>query len=66
MCYNLFMDLPNDDFILLSLINTKLRDEFYSLECLCESLDVSLDEICSRLSSLGYEYCAVRNAFVPL
>lgn len=59
------MNLPNDDYILLSLINTKLRDEFYSLDSLCESLDVSLNEICSRLSSLGYEYCAVRNAFVP-
>ncbi len=59
------MNLPNDDYILLSLINTKLRDEFYSLDSLCESLDVSLKDICSRLSSLGYEYCAVRNAFVP-
>lgn len=59
------MNLPNDDYILLSLINTKLRDEFYSLDSLCESLDVSLNDICSRLSSLGYEYCAVRNAFVP-
>lgn len=59
------MNLPNDDYILLSLINTKLRDEFYSLNSLCESLDVSLNDICSRLSSLGYEYCAVRNAFVP-
>ncbi len=59
------MNLPNDDYILLSLINTKLRDEFYSLNSLCDSLDVSLNDICSRLSSLGYEYCAVRNAFVP-
>ena len=36
------MELPKDDYILLSLINTKLRDCYPSLEALCE--DMELDE----------------------
>ena len=30
------MILPSDDYILLSLVNTKLRDEYSSPESLCE------------------------------
>ena len=50
------MILPEDDFILLSLINTKLRDEYSSLEDLCEEEGVSMEEICARLEGLGYAY----------
>ncbi|WP_347493503.1 DUF4250 domain-containing protein [Ruminococcus sp. HUN007] len=37
--------LPNDPAILLSVINTKLRDQYSSLAALCDDLDVSEDEI---------------------
>ena len=57
------MDLPKDDFILLSFVNTKLRDEYSSLEELCGEKGVSLAEICERLSALGYEYAPEYNAF---
>lgn len=57
------MELPADDFILLSFINTKLRDNYGSLEELCDDLDFSADEIISRLSALGYEYCQDDNVF---
>ena len=50
------MILPEDDFILLSVINTKLRDEYSSLEDLCEEEGVSIEEICTRLKALGYAY----------
>ena len=50
------MILPTDNFILLSLINTKLRDEYSSLSELCEEEDASEDEIISRLSAMGYVY----------
>ncbi|MDE6667610.1 MAG: DUF4250 domain-containing protein [Clostridia bacterium] len=50
------MILPEDDFILLSLINTKLRDEYSSLEDLCEEEGVSMEEVCTRLEGLGYAY----------
>ncbi|MDE6597352.1 MAG: DUF4250 domain-containing protein [Clostridia bacterium] len=58
------MDLPQDDFILLSFINTKLRDEYSSLDELCDSLDISSETILSRLENLGYTYDEEKNAFV--
>lgn len=57
------MVLPEDDFILLSLINTKLRDGYSSLEELCEEEGVSLQEICSRLEATGYRYFPEAAAF---
>ncbi len=57
------MTLPNDDFILLSLVNTKLRDEYSSLEDLCDAEGVSQQEICTRLNALGYAYTPEYNAF---
>ena len=61
--YNSVMSLPQDDFILLSVVNTKLRDEYSSLEELCSCEGVSLNEICGRLNALGYEYAPEYNAF---
>ncbi len=55
--------LPNDPAILLSVINTKLRDQYSSLSALCDDLDVSEEEIKSKLASLGYEYDASQNRF---
>ena len=57
------MDLPQDDFILLSFVNTKLRDEYGSLNSLCEDLDLPQDSIVSRLENLGYAYDEDLNAF---
>lgn len=57
------MSLPADDFILLSVVNTKLRDEYSSLEELCYNEGVYLKEICGRLNALGYEYATEYNAF---
>ena len=57
------MSLPNDPVILLSYINTKLRDEFPSLDELCRSLSVSQSDIESRLASIGYAYDHEKNSF---
>lgn len=57
------MILPADGFILLSLINTKLRDCYASLEELCEEEGVSPDEIKTRLAPLGYFYDEDKNTF---
>jgi len=56
--------IPKNPFILLSYINTKLRDEFSSLESLCKNLDISENEIKDLLESIGYEYNAENNKFV--
>ena len=58
------MNLPADDFILLSLVNTKLRDSYCSLSELCDEECVSEEEILIRLSGLGYKYDEDKNAFV--
>ena len=57
------MTLPEDNFILLSFINTKLRDEYDSLEQFCDENGLSTEDICARMAQIGYEYDAARNAF---
>ncbi len=57
------MILPADDFILLSVINTKLRDNYGSLESLCEEEDIDMAELCRRLARAGYTYDEAQNAF---
>ena len=44
------MPLPNDPFILLSVINTKLRDFYPSLAELCSSEDISCEELETALA----------------
>ena len=39
------MNLPNDPIILLSVINTKLRDFYPSFDALCEDLQTDGNEI---------------------
>ena len=56
--------LPKDPVILLSYINTKLRDEYASLEDFCSSLDANAAQIKETLSALGYEYDSERNQFI--
>ncbi|MCD7854875.1 MAG: DUF4250 domain-containing protein [Clostridiales bacterium] len=56
--------LPKDPIILLSYINTKLRDEYSSLDDLCASLGESRDEIKESLSAVGFTYDSSLNKFV--
>ncbi len=53
-----------DPYLLLSLINTKLRDEAPSLEELCKSYDLELDSIKERLEKVGYIYNPDNNQFI--
>ena len=45
--------LPQDPVILLSYVNTKLRDEY-----------PSLDELCDDLEGINYRYSLERNQFL--
>ena len=56
--------LPNDPLILLSYLNTKLRDEYDSLAALCDDLEEDEDEIKAKLSAVGFSYDAARKRFV--
>lgn len=59
------MPLPNDPIMLLSVINTKLRDYYPNLLDLSKSLDVNIEEIEEKISKIGYKYSPERNQFIP-
>lgn len=56
-------NLPQDPFMLLSVINTRLRDEYPSLDALCESEGISREELTQRLGASGFEYMPEINQF---
>ena len=58
------MNLPKDPMILLSYINTQLRDHYSSFEELCKSLSVDSDSITTTLSSIDYCYDPRLNQFI--
>ncbi len=55
--------LLNNSTILLSVVNTKLRDFYSSLDELCLDLDESKEDIISKLESIGYYYSKEDNQF---
>ena len=58
------MTLPKDPVMLLSLINTKLRDYNSSLDDFCKENDLNEDEIKEKLEMIDYHYSKERNQFV--
>ena len=56
--------LPADPIILLSYINTQLRDRDASLDALCDREDADKQALCAALAEIGYEYNAEQNRFV--
>ncbi|MEY8508063.1 DUF4250 domain-containing protein [Lachnospiraceae bacterium 42-17] len=58
------MELPKDPVILLSFVNTKLRDEYHSLEELCEELGAEKGWLVKLLGEIDYEYDEAGNQFV--
>ena len=58
------MALPTDPFILLSYLNTRLRDGCPSLEELCRREDVQPQTLLEAMSAIGYEYDPELNKFV--
>lgn len=58
------MTLPNDPMILLSYINTQLRDFYSSLEELCSALSIDKDTLTEKLAAIDYVYDAASNRFV--
>ncbi len=58
------MKLPEDTVMLLSVVNTKLRDFYPSLEAFCEEAGIGGEELKERLAAIDYEYDAERNQFV--
>lgn len=56
--------IPKDPIMLLSYLNTQLRDNYPSLEELCKSMDLQQQEIEKKLELIDYRYNRERNQFV--
>jgi hypothetical protein len=56
--------MPKDPVILLSYVNTKLRDQYSSLEDLCASEGADPGEIINKLKEVGYTYKREENKFI--
>lgn len=56
--------IPKDPVMLLSYVNTQLRDFYPSLEELCQSLDLQQEDLVLKLRAIDYEYDPDRNQFV--
>lgn len=57
------MTLPEDPMMLFSLINMKLRDQYASLDALCEDLHIDEKQLLRTLKSAGFEYNREHNKF---
>ena len=60
----MFEKLPNDPMLCLSVVNTKLRDYYKSLDALCQDLDIEKEVLLKKLSTIDYEYDEAKNQFV--
>lgn len=55
--------MPKDPFMLLSFLNTQLRDHYSSLEELCRAYNADCKEIEDKMKGINYEYDSKLNAF---
>ena len=57
------MSLPQDPMMLFSYVNTKLRDDYSSLDALCDDLDVDRQQLEKKMADAGFEYNPSQNKF---
>jgi len=60
------MYLPQDNDMLYSIVNMKLRDQYDSLDELCDCEDIDVATLIVRLNAAGYEYDEEHNKFTPI
>ncbi|MBQ7689066.1 MAG: DUF4250 domain-containing protein [Clostridia bacterium] len=58
------MNLPQDPLLLMSVVNTKLRDYYADLDALCEDVNEDRAALEAKLSAIGYFYDQQRNQFI--
>lgn len=56
--------IPKDPMILLSYVNTQLRDFYSSLDALCEGCELEKEELLAKMADIDYEYDANTNQFI--
>ncbi len=55
--------IPQDPMMLFSFINMKLRDQYPSLDALCEDMDIDKENLLATLATVGFEYSPENNKF---
>ncbi len=55
--------LPKDPALLLSFVNTQLRDNYYDLIDFCHVYDVDINDLTARLRAIDYVYDERTNQF---
>ena len=58
------MNLPKDPMLLLSVVNTNLRDQYTSLDALCEDMQADREKMETKLQNIDYTYDENTNQFV--
>ena len=58
------MNLPKDPMLLLSVVNTKLRDQYTSLDALCEDMQAEREKMETKIQNIDYTYDENTNQFV--
>ena len=56
--------LPQDPIMLLSYVNTKLRDSYSSLDMLCSDLNIDRETLVRKLDAVNYTYDSQQKRFV--
>lgn len=56
--------IPKDPVMLLSYVNTQLRDFYSSFASMCEDKELNQDEITAKLAGIDYAYDKGLNQFV--
>ncbi len=57
------MNIPKDPIMLMSYINTQLRDNYSSLTEFAKSNDLDEEEIITKMGNVGYKYDPEDNRF---
>lgn len=53
-----------NEYLLISIVNTKLRDYYKNLDYLCEDLNLDKNELCNKLEKINYIYNEEYNTFI--
>lgn len=56
--------IPNDPVLLLSVVNTALRDRYPTLERFCAANMVAEEDIIEKLKTIDYTYNPDENQFI--
>lgn len=56
--------IPKDPVMLLSYLNTQLRDFYHSLDELCAVMQLEKEAVVEKLAAIDYRYDEVVNQFI--